>query len=86
MQSRHMMTLVDFIIELALSTLQLVSTFVTEVFLGVGLITAMIFVIGAVLTTVTVGYSSLLLGGTMLTAFTDWGGSARETTPPDRKP
>ncbi|ERG93293.1 MAG: hypothetical protein J07HQW1_03354 [Haloquadratum walsbyi J07HQW1] len=73
-----MVTIIDFVVELFTSIITLIITFITDVFLGVGPLTAILFLVGSALTTVAVGYFSLLAAGSALNLLTGWGASARE--------
>lgn len=71
-----MVTVTDFVVQLLVSVLELVVTFVLDVFLGVDPLSAVSFLVGAAI----VGFSSLFFGylvfGAALNAVSGFGASA----------
>lgn len=79
-----MVTVIDFVVELLFSILDLVTTFVFEVFLSGDLLTAFSFLMGAAF----VGVASLVFGylvlGAAVNAVTGLGSSAPDAKPKQR--
>ena len=76
-----MVTVIDFVVELLTSVLDLVLTFVFDVFLGVDPISAVSILFGVLF----VGGASVVFGyltvGALVNALTGFGSSAREPSP-----
>ncbi|MDS0299892.1 hypothetical protein NDI76_14175 [Halogeometricum sp. S1BR25-6] len=80
-----MVTVIDFVVELLLSVLDLITTFVFDIFLAGDVISAVIFLMGAAL----VGVSSLVFGylvlGAAVNALTGMGSSATDDAKPKQR-
>ena len=76
-----MVTILDFVVELVVSVFNLVRIFVLEVLLGVDPLTAVLFLVGAGLTTGAVAVFGYLAVGAALNQLTGSGASAPDSDP-----
>jgi hypothetical protein len=76
-----MVTILDFVVELVVSVVDLVRIFLLEVFLGVDPLTAISFLVGAGLTTGAVAVLGYLAVGAALNQLTGSGASAADADP-----
>jgi hypothetical protein len=76
-----MVTLIDFVVQLLVSLVDLVRIFIFEILLGVDPITAVSFLVGAGLTTATIVYGAYLALGALVNHLTGLGSSARDSAP-----
>ena len=78
-----MVTVLDFVVQLVVSVVDLVRIFLLEVFLGVDPLTAISFLVGAGLTTGAVAVFGYLALGAALNQLTGAGASATDSEPAD---
>jgi hypothetical protein len=76
-----MVTILDFVVQLVVSVVDLVRIFLLEVFLGVDPLTAISFLVGAGLTTGAVAMFGYLAVGAALNQLTGSGASAPDAEP-----
>jgi len=76
-----MVTLVDFVVQLLVSVVELVGIFLFDILLGVDPLTAVSFLIGGGLTTAAVVGFGYLAAGAVLNQLTGVGASAPDTDP-----
>jgi len=74
-----MVTVIDFVVQLLTSIVDLVQIFLADVLLGVDPITAISFLVGAGLTTFAVVFFGYLVLGAAVNQLTGLGSSARES-------
>jgi len=78
-----MVTILDFVVQLVVSVVDLVRIFLLEVLLGVDPLTAISFLVGAGLTTGAVAVFGYLALGAALNQLTGAGASATDSEPAD---
>ncbi|SFR62504.1 hypothetical protein SAMN04487947_2980 [Halogeometricum rufum] len=76
-----MVTVIDFVVELLTSVVNLVLTFVFDVFLGVDPLSAVAFLFGAGFVLAASAVFGYLTVGALVNALTGFGSSAREPSP-----